>query len=108
MSGLIESFCKYANRQLRKYNDSHDPSTGEFSSGDGGGSAKTLENHPAKSLAVGQTVHSSEHPTGEGKVIRVNDKGDATIEFTTPASSKLPYGKVSTEFWPKADQGDLT
>lgn len=59
-------------------------------------------------LKIGQLVLSVEHPNGVGEVTRINEKGDATIRFTTPPSKRLPFGHVADEFWPVADQRFLT
>lgn len=55
-------------------------------------------------LTVGSTVLTPEHPKSIGKVIRVNEHGDVTVEFSTPVSEALPFGHVGIEFWPVSDQ----
>lgn len=59
-------------------------------------------------LTVDSLVLSSEHPNSVGKVLRVNQSGDLTIEWNTPPSSTLPYGHINTEFWPASDVHMLT
>lgn len=58
-------------------------------------------------LEIGTKVFTTEHPNSVGEVIRINETGDATIQFVTPASPAMPYGHIGTEFWPVADQSQL-
>lgn len=58
-------------------------------------------------LTVGSKVLSTEHPKAVGEVIRINEAGNATIQFTTPPSESLPFGHIITEFWPAADLDKL-
>jgi hypothetical protein len=59
-------------------------------------------------LKIGDRVQSTEHlPITAGTVLRLNAKGDATIEWETPRCNQFPYGAINTEFWPLADQKDL-
>jgi hypothetical protein len=55
-------------------------------------------------LTLGSLVLSSEHPHSIGEIIRVNEDGALTIQWTTAPSPKLPYGCINTEFWPACDQ----
>lgn len=54
-------------------------------------------------MTVGTKVMTTEHPNSIGEVIRVNDAGDLTIQFTTAPRENLPFGHVCTEFWPVSD-----
>jgi hypothetical protein len=60
-------------------------------------------------ILVGQKFKTPEHSDETiGTVIRVNEAGDATIEWVTPRNSALPYGCINTEFWPVSDHHLLT
>jgi hypothetical protein len=58
-------------------------------------------------MTVGTLVTSLSHPKAIGEVIRINDAGALTIQFTTPPSETLPYAHVCTEIWPASDLGQL-
>ena len=53
---------------------------------------------------VGDVVLSIEHKKAIGEILRINENGALTIQWTTPRSETLPFGHRIIEFWPVEDQ----